>query len=267
MLSAIFKAIGQVITDPKLRSIVFKGIFGAFSIFIILWLFSAYGLSNIIWQDLPYIGSLLTWITDFSWLLSALETLSLFAFGSVMLTVTFILFPPIMTVIIGIFLDDVCKAVEARHYPNAGATIEQRLLDSIYNAIRFLSITITINILILPLYILTWWFFGFGFLVYYLVNGYLVGREYFELVALRRMDMASAAGLRRAHRGRIMLAGVITVFAMTIPIVNLIAPILSAAAMVHIFMNLNRRDEFSRKQSNGNPNHSITMKPQITDNE
>ncbi len=260
MLSAIFKAIGQFLTDHELRSIVFKGIFGAFGVFIILWLLTSYGLSNIVWQDLPYIGDLITWVTDFQWLLSALETLSFFAFGSVMLTVTFILFPPIMTVIIGIFLDDVCKIVEAKYYPNAGAVIEQKLLDSIYNAIRFLSITIAINILMLPLYILTWWFFGFGFIVYYLVNGYLVGREYFELVALRRMDMASAAGLRRAHRGRIMLAGVITVFSMTIPFINLIAPILSAAAMVHIFMNLNRRNEFSRKQSSDNINNSTSVK-------
>ena len=245
MLRALLKAIGQFFADPKLRGIMFKGIIGSLAIFIALWVLAAFALSAIIWSDLPFIGGMLSWLADFDWIVSALDALSIFAFGGAMMAATFILFPPVMTVIVGIFLEDVCEAVESKHYPNEGAPRNQPMLDSIYNALKFLGITIGINILVLPIYILTWWFFGLGFIVYYLVNGYLVGREFFELVALRRMDAATAAGLRRAHRGRITLAGFVTVFAMTVPFVNLIAPVLAAAMMVHIYMELPRRAEFT----------------------
>ena len=245
MLNALLKSIGQFIADPKLRGIMFKGIIGSLAVFILLWMFAAFALSTMIWSDIPIIGGVLAWISDFDWIVSALDALSIFAFGGAMMAATFILFPPVMTVIVGIFLEDVCEAVEGKHYPNAGPIRNQSALDSVYNALKFLGIAIGINILVLPIYIFTWWFFGLGFIVYYMVNGYLVGREYFELVALRRMDPASAAGLRRAHRGRVMLAGFVTVFAMTVPFVNLLAPVLAAAMMVHIFMGLPRRTEFS----------------------
>lgn len=238
MFSALLKAIGQLIADPKLRGIMFKGILGALAVFILLWMGTGVALSSVVWGEIPYIGVMIDWMGGW------FDAISFAAFGGTMVMVTFILFPPVMTVIVGIFLDDVCEAVEAKHYPDQGPPIDQSALDSIFNAIKFLGITIGINLIALPIYALTWWF-GFGLVLYYLVNGYLVGREFFELVALRRMDPAAAAGLRRAHRGRIMLAGFMTVFAMTVPFVNLIAPVLAAAMMVHIFMRLPRRTEFS----------------------
>ena len=50
-----------------------------------------------------------------------------------------------------------------------------------------------------------------------------------------------ATRLRRAFRSRVLLAGIILTFLMTIPVVNLLAPVLGAAFMVHVVHDLMRR--------------------------
>ena len=77
-------------------------------------------------------------------------------------------------------------------------------------------------------------------LIFYGVNGYLLGREYFEQVALRRLDPAAARMLRRAHQGQVLLAGVVIAFLLTVPLVNLIAPIVATAFMLHLVTGLTR---------------------------
>ncbi len=78
--------------------------------------------------------------------------------------------------------------------------------------------------------------------VFYLLNGYLLGREYFELVAARRFDAAGVRRLRRKYRGRVMLAGVVIAFLLTVPIVNLVTPIVATGFMLHVFERLRRRE-------------------------
>ncbi len=78
--------------------------------------------------------------------------------------------------------------------------------------------------------------------VFYGLNGYLLGREYFELVAARRFDMAGVRRLRRAYRGRLLLAGAVIAFLLTVPIVNLVTPVVATGFMLHVFERLRRRE-------------------------
>ena len=71
--------------------------------------------------------------------------------------------------------------------------------------------------------------------VFYGVNGYLLGREFFELVALRRIGLEEVRNLRKAHRGRLFLAGIVIAFLFTVPGLNLVAPVIATAVMVHLF--------------------------------
>ncbi len=71
--------------------------------------------------------------------------------------------------------------------------------------------------------------------VAYGLNGYLLGREYFEMPAFRRLPRAEAKALFQRHRGRFVAVGVVIAFLSTIPILNPIAPIIGIAFMVHIF--------------------------------
>ena len=72
-------------------------------------------------------------------------------------------------------------------------------------------------------------------MVFYLLNGYLLGREYYELVSLRRLAPDRAKALRRGLRSRVFLAGVVIAFLLTLPLVNLITPIIATGFMLHVF--------------------------------
>ena len=102
-----------------------------------------------------------------------------------------------------------------------------------------------LNLILLPAYLLLLLFPPLYLLVFYSVNGYLLGREYFELVAYRRLEERAADDLRRSYRGRVMLAGVVMAFMLTIPVFNLVAPIAATAFAVHLFETMRKqRPEF-----------------------
>jgi len=104
--------------------------------------------------------------------------------------------------------------------------------------LAFATVAVGLNLLLLPFYLLLLWFPPAYAVLFYGVNGYLLGREYFEQVAMRRLDPEAARRLRRAHQGRIVLAGVAIAFLLTVPILNLIAPVLATAFMVHLSVTL-----------------------------
>jgi CysZ protein len=95
-------------------------------------------------------------------------------------------------------------------------------------------VMVVLNLLALPLYFVP----VLNLIVFYGVNAYLLGREYFELVAMRRLDPRSARWLHRSHRLRFFVAGLLATALLTLPVVNLVAPLLSAAFMLHLVMAL-----------------------------
>jgi len=125
----------------------------------------------------------------------------------------------------------VANAVEARHYPDLAAARGLAPAAAAKTALGFLAVVVVANMVLL-VFLVVPPVFPF---VFYIVNGYLVSREYFELVALRRLTPEAARALRKAHRGRLLGAGVVMTVLLTVPVVNLVAPVISTAAMVHLF--------------------------------
>ncbi|MEO1001193.1 MAG: EI24 domain-containing protein, partial [Pseudomonadota bacterium] len=78
-------------------------------------------------------------------------------------------------------------------------------------------------------------------LVFYGVNGYLLGREYFQLVAMRRLGPEGARRLRKRKFWQIWLGGTAMALPLTIPILNLVIPLLGVATFTHQFHRLNER--------------------------
>ncbi len=175
------------------------------------------------------IGFLLTSTVFFAtgWLETAVDLLG----GLATLILTWFLFPGIMSALIGLFLEDIAGAVEARHYPSLPKAKGLPATAAVLTTLRFLGVVIILNISLL-IFLLFPPVFPF---VFYAVNGYLLSREYFELVALRRIGPEEMRSLRRAHRGRLFMAGVVITLLLTVPLVNLLAPIVATAAMVHLF--------------------------------
>jgi len=152
------------------------------------------------------------------------------------LVLAWALFPAMTMLILGFFLDRVVAAVERRHYPELPPARRIGIGEALGSALRILVLALVVNLVLLPVYFLP----PINLFIYYGLNGYVVGREYFELVALRRLDGAAARAMWRWHRGRLILAGVVIVFLLSLPLFNLVAPVVAAAFMLHVFEGLRR---------------------------
>lgn len=154
--------------------------------------------------------------------------------------VAWLLFPGIAIAIESLFLERIVAAVERRHYPDAPPPRHQGVGEQIWAAVRLGAIVLIANLILLPVYLLLLFLPPLNLIVYWLVNGVLIGREYFELVALRRVPPAEANMLRRRYRLAVLATGVASALLFSIPGVNLLAPLLATGAMVHLFQRLHR---------------------------
>lgn len=225
MLTALRLAIADALRPEQRRAIVISLVL-ALVLLLALWL----GVTTLLHE---------VRVAGIGWLDTMIEVL-----GSVAaLVLAWILFPAVTLLVLGFFLDRVVSAVERCHYPDLPPARRIGIGEAVGSAVRILLLALVANLAALPFYM----FPVINLFIYYGLNGYLVGREYFELVALRRLDGATARAMWRWHRGELVLAGVVIVFLLSLPLVNLAAPVVAAAFMLHVFEGLRRgsRSKFS----------------------
>jgi CysZ protein len=145
---------------------------------------------------------------------------------------------PVAALFVGFFADDIAEAVEKAHYPTDMPGRPLPIGRSLATALRFLGLVLLVNAIALPLVLVL----GFGVLIFLVANAYLLGREYFELVALRHYDEDTARSFRASHAGEVFAAGLIIALFLAIPIVNLLGPLFAAAFMVHLEKQFAARD-------------------------
>jgi CysZ protein len=219
MLNAFFCTLGDLFSSP-LRRVIALSLAIAIATFIILWIVVAFALGH-----LPTVGwRVVNWLID---LVGAVGVLLL----------SWLLFPAVVTMIMGLFLERVAAAVEVVHYPDRGPPRLQSIGEAVWGGVRLMVLSLALNLLALPIYLLLP---GLNVVVFLGLNGYLLGREYFELAALRRLDTHAAKELRHRFAGRVLSSGVIIAAAFAVPFVNLIAPVVATAFMVHVFERLSR---------------------------
>jgi len=108
--------------------------------------------------------------------------------------------------------------------------------DALRDTVNFLGLLVVANIVALILALI---FAPVALFVFWGVNGFLLGREYFTMAAMRRIGRTGAKALRRKHRGTIWMAGVLMTIPLSVPLLNLLIPILAAATFTHLFHRLN----------------------------
>lgn len=220
MGGAFSKAFEQL-PEKTFRKVVFKslGLTGVL-LAVLLWL-GFQGLESLprfAWDWWDWINDVIQWIG-----------------GGVMIIALLILFPAIATVLISFFLDDIVAAVNARYYPRDAVGENPPLSKSLALTLRFLGVAVLLNLAVLPIYLFLLWMPLANVVIFYVLNGYLLSREYFELVVQRYRTPAEMRRLRRVHQSKLILSGTAIMFMMTVPVLNLVAPIVATAAMVHLY--------------------------------
>ncbi len=188
------------------------------------------------------IGLLVALGAALEWLLAAWVTLpwhwadtafSILA-GIALLVGLGFLIAPVTALFAGLFLDEIAEVVERTHYSHDPVGRPLPIGRALATGAKFLGIVLLVNAVALPLVVLL----GFGVLIFLVANGYLLGREYFDLAALRHFDQATARSLRARHGRTVFVAGVLIALFAAIPIVNLLAPLFATALMVHLVKRL-----------------------------
>ena len=149
-----------------------------------------------------------------------------------------LLLSPVTALIAGLFLDDVAEIVEKRDYPSDAAGTAMPLAASISSSIKFLGVVILGNIVALFLLFIP----GINIAAFFLVNGYLLGREFFEFAAMRFRSPEDARQFRARHAGTVFLAGLVIAGFLAVPLVNLLTPLFAAGMMVHLNKLLSRKE-------------------------
>jgi CysZ protein len=223
MLTDILRVIAQI-SDKRLLTPVLMGLVASAAALALLMAASYWLLGDIAPGNETWLGRQVA-------MLGLVEFLGSFAVGWLAL----LLFPAVALVIQSLFLDSVADAVEARHYPNTPPARNVPIAEAVFAALRLTATVLMMNLLLLPVYIVLLFLPPTGLILYFAVNGYLVGREYFETVGLRRLTLSEAKLTRRRNRSMILLDGVLLMLLFTVPILNLAGPTLGTAYMVHRF--------------------------------
>ncbi|SMX25946.1 CysZ-like protein [Pelagimonas phthalicica] len=227
IISAFFSALAQL-SDRRFRSVLLRGVGLAFAIL--------FGISALfVWGVGFFVGDSVSipWVGEIQWLDNVLS----WAMVPLMMVLSVFLMVPTASAITSLFLDEVAQAVEDKHYPGLGAATPVSLSDGLRDTFRFLGIMVVANLVALVLYV---FFAPLAPFIFWGLNGFLLGNEYFTLAAMRRVGRDAAYKLRKRHLVTIWAAGVLMAMPLSIPLVNLLIPVLGAATFTHIFHRVNR---------------------------
>jgi CysZ protein len=219
MLIALYRAV-YALSTPPLRRIVALSLVLALLTFVLLWL----AVASVLYNTALFEWRPLNWLTDVMG-------------GLAVLALSWLFYPAVVTLIMSLFLEHVAAAIEALDYPGLGPPRRQSIRETLGAMLRLTGLTLLLNLLALPAYLLLP---GINLFLFLALNGYLLGREYFEVVALRRLDAAATRAARNRFGLRVFLGGVVIAALFALPLVNLVAPMVATAFMLHLFEALYR---------------------------
>lgn len=225
IFSAFGDALGQM-GDPRFRSVLLRGVGLTLALLIAVYALVFFGVSWLLPDTftLPFVGEIAFVDNLLSW-------------GSLILMVVLSVFlmVPVASAFTGIFLDDVADAVEAKHYAALGPAPTVPLGEALREAVGFLGVIVGANLLALFAYLI---FAPFAPFIFYALNGYLLSQEYFRMIAVRRLGRAEAKAAAKRNLFTLWVAGALMAVPLTVPVVNLLVPILGVATFTHLFHRL-----------------------------
>jgi uncharacterized protein involved in cysteine biosynthesis len=227
MIDAAVKALAQILSPP-MRSILWRSIGLALVLITVL----AVGLQRLLswlatsaesWAEGALGSGFHTPLYALSWLVSIAAGFGI-VFGAILLM------PAITSLVASIFVDEVAEHVEREHYPAERPGIALPFGLAMQEGIKAALLTILVYLIALPFVFVA----GAGFLVFFIATAWLLGREYFELAAMRFRPPAEAKAMRRDNAAIVFIAGLVIAAFVSIPVINLATPLFGMAFMVHM---------------------------------
>jgi uncharacterized protein involved in cysteine biosynthesis len=231
MLAAAAKALSQILSPP-MRGILWKSIALALVLITLLAtgmqrLLSFAATSGGVWAEGALGADYHSMINILSWMLSI-------AAGLGVVVGAIFLMPAITSLVASVFVDEVGDIVEREHYPAERAGRALPFGQAMTEGVKAAALTIAVYLVALPFVFLA----GAGFIVFFLATAWLLGREYFELAAMRFRSPAEAKAMRKQHAATVFTAGLLIASFVSIPVINLATPLFGMAFMVHIHKRL-----------------------------
>jgi len=233
MIDAAVKALSQMFSPP-FRSVLVKSAALALAVIVVVaialyrlmvWLATA----GAGWSETMLGTGAHTAISVVAWFLSIAAGLGIIV-GAIFLM-------PAVTALVGsLFVDEIALEVERTHYPSDPVGTALPLTRAAIEGIKTALLAVLVYLLALPFLLLA----GAGAIIFFLAAAYLLGREYFELVAMRHLPVSEAKALRKKRQGKVFVAGLFIAAFVSIPIVNLATPLFGMAFMVHVYKRFAR---------------------------
>jgi len=248
MLDAAVKALAQILSPP-MRSILWRSIGLALVLITVL----AIGLQRLLswfatsgegWLAAMLGPGFQTPLNVLAWIVSIAAGLGV-VFGAVFLM------PVITSLVASLFVDEVAGHVETEYYPAERPGTALPLGIAMTEGVKTAVLTILVYLIALPFVFVA----GAGFIAFFIATAWLLGREYFQLAAMRFRAPAEAKAMRRDNAATVFTAGLVIAAFVSIPIVNLATPIFGMAFMVHMHKRLSgpRPELIERARKTGMP--------------
>ncbi len=231
MIDAAVKALAQMLSPP-FRKVLLKSVALALALLVLLGI----GLHRLLvllasWGE-AWAQSLLgqfahTPLVVLSWMLTIAAGLGVAA-GAIFLM------PAVTGLVASFFSDEIALEVERSHYPDEPAGRPLPVTRALLEGSKTALAAIGIYLLAVPFLLVA----GLGLVIFFLASALLLGREYFELAAMRHLSPVEARQLRAHHHRTVLLAGALIAGFVAIPIVNLATPLFGTALMVHVYKRL-----------------------------
>lgn len=231
MLDAVFKALSQILAPP-MRSILWKSVGLALVLIVVVAvllqrLLSWFAGSGEVWAESMLGPGFHTPLNILAWFVSIAAGLGIIA-GAVFLM------PAITSLVASVFVDDVADIVEREHYPAERPGMALPIGRAMIEGSKTALLTILVYLVALPFVFIA----GAGFIAFFIATAWLLGREYFELAAMRFRTPEEAKLMRKQNAATVFTAGLFIAAFVSIPIVNLATPLFGMAFMVHMHKRL-----------------------------
>ena len=205
------------ILSPPFRGVMVKSLALTIAVLVI----GGYGLDRL---ALSFVHTPEGWIST---TVSVLVGLGL-VFGLVLLAA------PTTSLVAGFYLDEIAGIVEREVDPSGPPGRPAPVIESAMFALRFAALSLLVTLAALVLLFVP----GLGLVAWLGANANLLGREYFELAAMRFRPAAEARAMRQHFAMPVYLAGLFIAGFVAIPILNLFTPLFATALMARLHKRL-----------------------------